>query len=93
MPGTTDWSRVCVPRFCRLRLELHGVRQCEVFALFAMIFPDLVFLNRLAAPETVFILGPLAMMPPLRDLGGSALCRALREPGITPAAWQALMGH
>jgi hypothetical protein len=61
-----------------------------VFALFAMIFPDLVFLNRLAAPETVFILGPLAMMPPLRDVGGSASCRTLREPTITPAARQAL---
>ena len=82
-----------MPRFCRLRLELHGVRQCEVFALLAMIFPDLVFLNRLAAPETVFILGPLAMMPPLRDVGGSAFCRTLREPRITPAIIRAWAGH
>ena len=75
-----------MPRFCRLRLELQGVKQCEVFAFLARIFPDLVFLNRLAAPETVFILGPLAMMPPLRDAGGLALCRTLREPIITPAS-------
>ena len=92
MPGTSTLARVRMPRFCRLRLELHGVRQCEVFALFARIFPDLVFLNRLAAPETVFIFGPLAMMPPLRDVGDSALCQMLTEPVTTPAherAWEA----
>ncbi len=79
-----------MPRFWRLRLELQGVRQCEVFALFARIFPDLVFLKRLAAPETVFILGPLAMMPPLRDLGGLAGCPTLLEPVITHAQRHAI---
>ena len=82
-----------MPRFCRLRLELHGVRQCEVFALFARIFPDLVFLNRLAAPETVFILGPLAMMPPLRDVGDLARCQMLREPVTSPTREWASRAH
>ena len=82
-----------MPRFCRLRFELQGVRQCEVFALFARILPDLVFLNRLAAPETVFILGPLAMMPTLRDVGDWALCRILREPNITPVVIRAWWAH
>jgi hypothetical protein len=43
-----------------------------VFACLRRILPDLVFLNRLAAPLTVFILGPLAMMSPLHDHGALA---------------------
>ena len=90
MPGTRTSLRVRMPRFWRLRLELHGVKQCEVFALLARTFPDFVFLNRLAAPDTVFILGPLAMMPPLRDLGGLAGCQTLLEPLITHAHGHAM---